>query len=52
MRYRKATKHKLTEEMIARNKVINAVFDSRLARNPVQRIGTKGVKANDQKPVQ
>uniref|UniRef100_A0A6M3LAM0 Uncharacterized protein n=1 Tax=viral metagenome TaxID=1070528 RepID=A0A6M3LAM0_9ZZZZ len=27
-------------------------FDSRLARNPVQRIGTKGVKANDEKPVQ
>lgn len=51
MRHRISNKHPLTEKDRQRNKVINAVFDSRLARNPVQNFGMKGV-SNDKEPVQ
>jgi len=50
MRYRIKNKQELTDKAVARNRVLNAVYDSRLARNPVTNLA-KGVAPSDQKPV-
>lgn len=46
MRNRISKKHRLTEKAIARNKVLNAIYDSMLARNPIRK------EYHDKKPVQ